>query len=648
MKTVHLAAYLIIGFNFLTRFASHAADVHLPSLDAPYDHFTYLATHNAYSNPDEGFLSARSNQPHSISDQLDYGVRIINLDLWLIRQRANFLGCWIWEEYTGTDTTPGNRFSTKDPLQVVVAHGLDMPTADDFHPPCDPWKLLKTTLNEIGDWMEDHPNEVITISYETKLDSAFEVQYINPAINESRMAKYIFHPSGFNPAVPAPGGRAGGWNVDRYGYPTLRQLVDAGKRVVMFPPYLPRRGGSWHFETMTVYGHECLPPFNVGRKWILPRDESAPIDDFTRRLFSVVHVPDLPGVSPYDGELGINDIGWFALKWQDIADVYKRLPNFIWIDYYDRGYNRSSNSSDPPGPAMFVNFLNGIWATQPTVTVSAGTSPRASSYGWHNTNVAVRISAVGDTIQAITANTFGANLSTIAVTNSYLLVTQGVTTVAFSAVGGLGKRSRTGLLDVSIDKTFPTITGALDRPPDHAGWYTSNVTARFECADDLSGIAFCTSDVVLTADGAGQSVSGTAIDRADNKTTTTITNINIDKNPPVIRARATPNELWPPNGKFVPVVITGTITDAASGVNPGTTSYLVKDEYSRVQPAGRVVLGRNGSFSVTLQLEADRRGGDLNGRLYRLQLSAADYAGHATQFTVPLLVPHSRRQSSSR
>src|SRR5262245_19288099 len=52
-----------------------------------------------------------------------------------------------------------------------------------------------------------------------------------------------------------------------------------------------------------------------------------------------------------------------------------------------------------------------------------------------------------------------------------------------------------------------------------------------------------------------------------------------DVTPPVISVSATPPTLWPPNGKLVTVTVSGTITDAGSGVAPSTTTFEVKDEY---------------------------------------------------------------------
>jgi hypothetical protein len=60
---------------------------------------------------------------------------------------------------------------------------------------------------------------------------------------------------------------------------------------------------------------------------------------------------------------------------------------------------------------------------------------------------------------------------------------------------------------------------------------------------------------------------------------------------------ANPTTLWPPNGKMVPVTVSGTITGKVSGVHASTASYAVIDEYGSVQPSSKVTLGSNGSYS---------------------------------------------------
>jgi hypothetical protein len=113
-----------------------------------------------------------------------------------------------------------------------------------------------------------------------------------------------------------------------------------------------------------------------------------------------------------------------------------------------------------------------------------------------------------------------------------------------------------------------------------------------------------------------------------------------DTTPPMITIAATPETLWPPNGKLVPVTIAGTITDTDSGVDPTTAAYKVTDEYGRVQPSGPLTLGKHGSYAVTIHLQASRHGNDKHGRQYSITVSAHDTTGNEGVETTRVIVLH--------
>ena len=119
-----------------------------------------------------------------------------------------------------------------------------------------------------------------------------------------------------------------------------------------------------------------------------------------------------------------------------------------------------------------------------------------------------------------------------------------------------------------------------------------------------------------------------------------------DTTPPVITISASPTTLWPPNGKVVPVTVSGKIADTeagGSGVNTSTAAYTVVDEYGVVQPSGSITLGVDGSYSFTVLLEASRRGDDLDGRHYTVTVSAQDNAGNPNSAKTVVTVPHDQR-----
>jgi hypothetical protein len=117
----------------------------------------------------------------------------------------------------------------------------------------------------------------------------------------------------------------------------------------------------------------------------------------------------------------------------------------------------------------------------------------------------------------------------------------------------------------------------------------------------------------------------------------------LDTTPPVITASVSRGTLWPPNGKMVPVTVSGRITDAGSGVNVSSAAYSVTDEYGEVQPAGAISLGVGGSYSFTVLLQASRLGTDLDGRHYTITVRASDNAGNAASKMSVVTVPHDQR-----
>jgi hypothetical protein len=109
--------------------------------------------------------------------------------------------------------------------------------------------------------------------------------------------------------------------------------------------------------------------------------------------------------------------------------------------------------------------------------------------------------------------------------------------------------------------------------------------------------------------------------------------------PPGVSCTATPSSLWPPNGKSVSVIVSGSIIPGTSGI--GAVSYAVTDEYQQFQPSGPIVSGPGGgSYSFEVPLIAARNGDDLNGRTYTITVTAKDMLGNPGSCAVVVTVPH--------
>jgi hypothetical protein len=129
-------------------------------------------------------------------------------------------------------------------------------------------------------------------------------------------------------------------------------------------------------------------------------------------------------------------------------------------------------------------------------------------------------------------------------TNPFTVNTQGTTTLYYRSVDNMNNIEETKTQEINIDKTPPSISGAATSSPNTNGWYKDNVVIHFTAADDGSGIETVTSDQTITTEGANQSVTGEASDKAGNTASTTVSGINIDKNPPTITINI-------PNGSYI-------------------------------------------------------------------------------------------------
>jgi hypothetical protein len=137
---------------------------------------------------------------------------------------------------------------------------------------------------------------------------------------------------------------------------------------------------------------------------------------------------------------------------------------------------------------------------------------------------------------------------------------------------------------VARDATRPSIEASRS-PANADGWYSADVTVAFSCADALSGVASCSPSVRLAAEGAGQSATGSAQDRAGNTATFTVTGINIDRTAPTVTGSRTPpnSDGWS-NGD---VVVTFECSDALSGIAECTAPITLSAEGVGQTAAGR-------------------------------------------------------------
>ena len=187
------------------------------------------------------------------------------------------------------------------------------------------------------------------------------------------------------------------------------------------------------------------------------------------------------------------------------------------------------------------------------------------------------------------------------------------------------------------DTTPPTLTWGIQTPAANGfGWNNTPVDLPYTTFDE-SGIqsALPGSPLHFGSEVANQTQQVTVTDNAGNSATFTSPAVNIDMTSPIVLATASPSTA---NKSPRPVVVTisGSVTDALSGVS--SASFNVIDEYGVTQPSGAVPLQLKGNYSFTLSLPATKHGSDKNGHLYTIVVSGFDQAGNSASATTTLTI----------
>lgn len=227
----------------------------------------------------------------------------------------------------------------------------------------------------------------------------------------------------------------------------------------------------------------------------------------------------------------------------------------------------ASSQADPSKSASATVTLQAPPAVPPSI--SAGANPASNARGWNNSDVQVTF-------------TCSPGSNPVASCPSPIVVsTEGATQqVCGTAVDTTGLSSPPACVYVSLDKTPPTISATASPSPTGI-WNTTPVTVTFKCSDTLAGVATCPVQQTVATDGAGQTVTGTAVDLADNTASAQVT-LNIDQIPPSILQFTAPSQLAP--GQTGNAAVSATDNIGIGGVviqlNGTTIATLLAPPYS--------------------------------------------------------------------
>jgi hypothetical protein len=239
--------------------------------DRPYDRIAFATTHNAMSNADDNWVNP--NQQHGIERQLGDGVRGLMLDL------------HYWEG------------------QVMLCHGVCALGTTLIG-----MKPLGTALEEIGRFLNANPNEVLTILFE----SYVEAVDVEAAIEQAGLVGRVYSHHRGKP------------------WPTLRKLLSAGKRLVVFTDDAAGAPGwyhpVWDYCWETSYDIQAVEQF------------SCAVNRGTRDndLFILNHFISDPWASE-DRAAEANAYDVLYPRAVQCFEESGSLPNFVTVDFYAVG-----------------------------------------------------------------------------------------------------------------------------------------------------------------------------------------------------------------------------------------------------------------------------------------------------------------------
>lgn len=334
---------------------------------------------------------------------------------------------------------------------------------------------------------------------------------------------------------------------------------------------------------------------------------------------------NLPGFGTFDKQVtgfktfdyNVDGLAHIGLLPDMVADLQNIGVDQLYLDQlfcsaeaYVRVWERAealAGGRPAPDPAR-PWLCNVIDATPPISTATL--APPAPAGGWHNDTVVATISATDDASGVETIDfttTFGNQPSADSNEGGQVEVTitdEGETTLSYFATDNAGNvEAPPHSVTVRIDRTAPGITAAREPAANAAGWNNGAVTVSFACTDSLSGVASCTSPQTAGSQGANQSVTGEAIDNADNHASATVAGISIDTTPPVVTVTGVTDAAVyivgsvPVAGCTTSDALSGVATSAVVSVTGGTTNGV--GTFS-VSCGGAVdVAGNTGSASAS-------------------------------------------------
>lgn len=214
--------------------------------------------------------------------------------------------------------------------------------------------------------------------------------------------------------------------------------------------------------------------------------------------------------------------------------------------------------------------------------------------GWYVSDVKVTLTATDEGSGVAETKYSLDGLNWTSYIDSFNVNMEGTNTLYYHSVDKSGNTEEIKSIVINIDKAPPIITGDASTSPNSNGWYKSDVTIHFEAFDKVSGVDNVMPDSIISKEGADQSLTGTAVDKAGNSASYTVSGIKIDKTSPVTAVNLTGTTGY--NGWYSSnVAIELSANDLLSGVD--VMEYSM-DGISWTEYTGNIIITDEGTNKV--------------------------------------------------
>ena len=276
--------YILFALQFLMHISYAQCNGSVNLCSKQYNEVAYLTTHNAFNSDEDGLLFP--NQSYNIASQLNDGVRGLMIDVY-------------------------NHFGTPTAYHSLFMLGT-IPLSDIF--------------NEIKTFLDNNPNEVVTIILECYVTA----NDIDDEINQSGLSNYLY--------------------THNTEWPSLQNMIDNDNRLAIFSDVDDASSSQSWYHYVWDYAVETHYSAGTINDFTCDFNRGDPLND----LFIFNHfVTDANlGYGLYTESNDVNTNPFFINRTLNCQNQTNKLPNFVTVDYYELG-----NGLD------VVDQLNGVTTT---------------------------------------------------------------------------------------------------------------------------------------------------------------------------------------------------------------------------------------------------------------------------------------------